>query len=262
VQAVEIVGPSTQCPLDDPACFRRTEARLRRSRARLHSVHLPYGRTLDLSQPDDAGRAGALAATERNLRLAAALGAPLVVVHPSAEPVPDEERAARLDHARRSLASLAGVAAGHGVRVAVECLPRTCLGNTAAELRSLVDGLDTPTVGVCLDVNHLNLREPDLGAAVAVLAPRLLTLHCSDNDGVDERHWLPGHEGGVVDWAAFLGALRDNGYRGPFLYEVRAPDPAPPESLRIVEDNYRWLLQTHGPGPATPCDQGPAARAR
>ncbi len=247
VRAVELVGPSTKCPLDDPDWFRRAESRLRRSRTRLHSVHLPYGRTLDLSQPDDAGRAAALAATERHLRLAAALGAPLVVVHPSAEPIADAERAARLDRARRSLEALSRVAAEHGVRMAVECLPRTCLGNTAAELRSIVDALDAATVGVCLDVNHLNLREPDIGAAVAALAPRLLTLHCSDNDGVDERHWLPGAAGGVIDWRAFLGALRENGYPGPFLYEVRAPDPDPAVALRAVADNYRDLLATHGP---------------
>jgi len=249
VQAVEIVGPAPRLPLDDPDCYRRTEGRLRRARVRLHSVHLPYGRALDLSQPDDAAREAALAATARNVRLAADLGAKLVVVHPSAEPIPDAERAARLDAARRSLAALTGVAAQAGVRVAVECLPRTCLGNTAAELRSIVDPLDA-AAGVCLDVNHLNLREPDIAAAVAALAPRLLTLHCSDNDGVDERHWLPGAEGGVVDWTAFLGALRANGYGGPFLYEVRAPDPDPAVALRAVEDNYRRLLATHGPAPA------------
>ena len=88
---------------------------------------------------------------------------------------------------------------------------------------------------------------------MAALAPRLLTLHCSDNDGVDERHWLPGHAGGAVDWAVFLGALSDHGYAGPFLYEVRAPDPEPRASLRVVEDNYRWLLETHGPAPERRC---------
>jgi sugar phosphate isomerase/epimerase len=245
VQAVEIVGPSPRLPLDDPDCFRRSEVRLRRARVRLHSVHLPYGRALDLSQPDADAREAALATTARNLRLAAALGAPLVVVHPSAEPIPDAERGARLDAARRSLAALARAAADDGVRVAVECLPRTCLGNTAAELRAIVDALDPAAAGVCLDVNHLNLREPDLGAAVAALAPRLLTLHCSDNDGVDERHWLPGAAGGVVDWTAFLSALRAGGYAGPFLYEVRAPDPDPAAALRAVEDNFRRLLATH-----------------
>ena len=112
--------------------------------------------------PAGRRRAGrALAATARNLRLAAALGAPLVVVHPSAEPIADAERAARLDGARRSLEALARVAAPAGVRVAVECLPRSCLGHTAAELLSLVGPLDA-AAGVCLDVNHLNLREPDL----------------------------------------------------------------------------------------------------
>jgi sugar phosphate isomerase/epimerase len=98
-----------------------------------------------------------------------------------------------------SLAALARVAADDGVRVAVECLPRTCLGNAAAELRAIVDALDPAAAGVCLDVNHLNLREPDLGA-----------LHA-----------------------------------GPFLYEVRAPDPDPAAALRAVEDNYRHVLATH-----------------
>ena len=42
MRAVELVGPSPQCPLDDPDGFRRTAARLGRSRTRLHSVHLPY----------------------------------------------------------------------------------------------------------------------------------------------------------------------------------------------------------------------------
>jgi sugar phosphate isomerase/epimerase len=54
----------------------------------------------------------------------------------------------------------------------------------------------------------------------------------------------------VVDWTAFLGALRANGYGGPFLYEVRAPDPDPAVALRAVEDNYRRLLATHSPAPA------------
>ena len=242
VTAMEIVAPVAQCPLDDPAFLEKTRARLARSRVRLHSVHLPYGRALDLSQPDAGARAEALAATTSNLRAAAGLGATLAVVHPSAEPILDAEREARLDASRDSLRRLAMTAAGEGVRLAVECLPRSCLGNTAAELASIVEPLDAAVVGVCIDVNHLNLREADIGAAVARLAPRLLTLHCSETDGIDERHWLPGHEGGVVDWAAFLGALRRGGYAGPFLYEVKAVAPEPAGTLRAIEENYATVI--------------------
>jgi sugar phosphate isomerase/epimerase len=209
---------------------------------RLHSVHLPYGSKLDLSQTDAALRAAALAQTEANLRAAAAFGARLMVVHPSAEPITDEERTARIDASRRSLAGLTATARTLGVRLAVECLPRSCLGHTAAELLSVVDDVDPAVTGVCIDVNHLNLREPDIGAAVRSLGHRLFTLHCSENDGLDERHWLPGTPGGVIDWNAFLGALRDVRYPGPFLYELRTLDLDIPSTLRAIEDNYRGLL--------------------
>jgi sugar phosphate isomerase/epimerase len=242
IAALEIVAPVPQCPLDDPALFQHTRERLQRSPVRLHSIHLAYGRRLDLSQLDASARAQALAATAQNLRLAASLGARLVVVHPSADPIGDHERPDRLVAAQDSLAQLVTIARREGVRLAVECLPRSFLGNTAAELAALVEPLDATAAGVCLDVNHLNLREPDLAAAVQRLAPRLVTLHCSDNDGVEERHWMPGHDGGAVDWSAFLGALRRARYAGPFLYEVSAPHPDPAAALHRVEENYRNFI--------------------
>ncbi len=242
IDALEVVGPAPQCPLDEPAYLQKTRRRLQRARIRLHSVHLTYGRRQDLSQPDEGARVEAVAITEANLRLAAALGATLAVVHPSAEPIPDEARRTRLDASRRSLEQLARTARTEGVRLAVECLPRSCLGNTAAELAALVAPLDPDVIGVCIDVNHLNLREPDIAAGVAALAPRLLTLHCSDNDGLDERHWLPGDARGVIDWRAFLGALDAAGYTGPFLYEVRQLDPDPAVTLRQIEENYSGFV--------------------
>jgi sugar phosphate isomerase/epimerase len=244
VTAVEIVGPVAQCPFDRPEIMRDLRARMRDSRVRLHSVHLPYGGQLDLSQVDDGVREEAVRRTEANLCAAVELGSPLAVVHPSAEPISDGERAERLDASRRSLASLAGTAAELGIRVAVECLPRTCLGHTAAELLSVVADTDPAAVGVCIDVNHLNLREPDLRAAVNTLGERLLTLHCSENDGEDERHWLPGDARGVVDWNAFLRGLRDVRYAGPFLYELRPFVIADiPTILRTIEANYREYIE-------------------
>src|SRR5207248_1970024 len=122
VTCIEIVG----LPQDQ---FERTHLRdrLAAARFRINSAHLPYGRVLDLSQLDPAARAGALEANVANLRLADSLGARLVVVHPSAEPIADEERGARRDASRRSLSELATVAARFGMRLAVECLPRSCL---------------------------------------------------------------------------------------------------------------------------------------
>jgi sugar phosphate isomerase/epimerase len=106
--------------------------------------------------------------------------------------------------------------------------------------QAIVEALTASTINV-IDINHLNLRERDIAAAVRQLGSRLLTTHCSDNDGLDERHWLPTNDGSVVDWPAFLGALRATGYDGPFLYEVRSPAEDPSEALRIIEANYAGL---------------------
>ena len=242
VGVVEVVGPVDACRFDRPEIRRELRARLRDAHVRVRSVHLPYGGALDLSLENETARRHAVAGTAEYLRAAAALGASLAVIHPSAEPISDEARPARLDAARRSLADLAPRAAALGVPLAVECLPRTCLGNTAVELASLLEAVDPDAIGACIDVNHLNLREPDLTDAVTVLGSRLLTLHCSENDGVDERHWLPGVEGGVVDWQAFSRGLVRAAYSGPFLYELRSLGRPIAETLTCIVENYRVFV--------------------
>jgi sugar phosphate isomerase/epimerase len=243
VAVIEVKAHARQCPLADPDFRTALAGRLQRANVTARSVHLPYGRDVDISQPDEAARAQAVTLTEANLRMATDLHAPFAVLHPSYEPIAADERAARIAACRRSLEELSRAAAVVGVRLAVECLPRTCLANTAAELLSLIDDLDPAHIGVCIDFNHLNVREPDLAAAVERLGSRLLTVHCSDNDGVDERHWLPGSTGGVIAWPAVLGALRDVAYTGPFLYEVQPPAEIPAEALRIIEANYTGLCR-------------------
>jgi sugar phosphate isomerase/epimerase len=240
VSTVEVVGPVPSCPFHQPGVRRALRERLRDAHVRVRSVHLPYGTRLDLSHPEPDRRMSA--ATAANLRAAAALGTALAVVHPSAEPIDDAVRPAHLDGARRSLETLAPIAADLGVPLAVECLPRSCLGHTAAELAALVADVDPVAVGVCLDVNHLNLREPDLVRAVGVLGARLLTLHCSDNDGVDERHWLPGDPRGVIDWDAFFRGLAAVCYRGPYVYELRPLDLDVTETLACIVENFGTVV--------------------
>jgi sugar phosphate isomerase/epimerase len=71
-----------------------------------------------------------------------------------------------------------------------------------------------------------------------VLGARLLTLHCSDNDGVDERHWLPGDQRGVVDWDAFFRGLAAVCYRGPFVYELRPLELDVRDTLACIVENF------------------------
>ncbi|MBC7237554.1 MAG: sugar phosphate isomerase/epimerase [Chloroflexi bacterium] len=216
-----------------------TLAALRSSTVECWSVHAPFARGVDLSALDEEIRRSSLEALAEAFRFAGGLGCSLVVVHPSAEPIPVEERAARLERARASLAVVAEMARMEGVRAALEPLPRSCLGNTIAEMEALLEGMPEEHMGICLDVNHANVGQR-LTDFIARLGPRILTLHISDNDGLDEKHWLPGE--GVIDWQELVGALRRIGYRGPFLYEVGLGDKALAERLIELGANYANVL--------------------
>lgn len=182
---------------------------------RLWTVHIPYGDDWDPSHLDAAVRKTVLENVVRLFKLAKEWGADKLVFHPSYEPVPAEDREERLRHCRESIRLLSREAVAHGVQLAVECLPRTCLGNRSEEIEYLIG--DEPNVGVCVDVNHLFHETPE--QFIRKLGHRIITTHISDNDGVDERHWLPGE--GIIDWNGVLRALSDSGYAGAFMYETR-----------------------------------------
>jgi sugar phosphate isomerase/epimerase len=211
---------------------------LKTSRLRLWSVHGLAGHE-PLSSPNRAIRNEALLKAQSTMEVAGALGAHVVVLHASDEPISEHDRAERMAHAKNSLASLLPVAQTSNLVIAVEYLPRTCLGNALPELMNLIEGLPRYRVGVCLDVNHVK-EATSLPRIIHELDERLITLHISDYDGVDERHWLPGK--GIIDWPAVWDALEDVGYNGPWLYESGAVYEDPKANIRMIEDNFRhWL---------------------
>ena len=180
------------------------------------SFHLPFSRSLDISTTHDKNRQTMIAVCTEIIRMAPHLGLKKFVIHPSAEPITDEDRPARITHSRESLMILNKVAREHNVQLVVECLPRTCLGNTAEEMLKLLDGLDAD-IGICFDSNHLLKEKPE--EFVAKVGNRITTVHMSDYDGIDERHWIPGDKRGIIDWVKVVNELAKVGYEGPFLFE-------------------------------------------
>lgn len=179
------------------------------------SVHIPFGKNLDISTPSEEQRQDVLRRLDGILKAFAPLKAKKLIVHPSSEPIPPEERQVRIENCRRSLAVLMKRARKMKVQIAIESLPRTCIGNTSREILAILDGIDS--LGVCLDTNHVFQEKVD--DFVRAVGFRIVTLHVADYDGKDEKHWLPGK--GVNDWPAIASALQDVGYSGPFLFECQ-----------------------------------------
>ena len=205
----------------------------------INSVHAPFSNEVDISRCDDGGQEYALSEIAKSMEMARQLGAGILVVHASAEPIEQEARAARFAQSAQGLSSLVKISKSSGVQIAVELLPRTCLGNMAEELMCLVEEHPPDNVGICLDTNHLADAQK-LPEYVEILQPRLITTHISDYDSIDERHWMPFQ--GVVDWGAFAHALYQANYQGALIYEVSIGGDTLAEGLENIQQNFDRIL--------------------
>lgn len=141
------------------------------------------------------------------------------IIHPSTEPISDEDRPGHMERSKKSLYMLAEFAKTKGAVMCVENLPRTCLGKNSAEMLELLSA--HPDLRVCFDTNHL-LQEPFVDFIHAV-GDKIATLHVSDYDYIDEKHWFPGE--GLVDWHLLYSTLKEVGYDGVWMYETGIGDP-------------------------------------
>lgn len=185
------------------------------------SIHLPFGIAWDISTIDNIKRQEIIDYHETWLAWVNEWGIKHVVIHPSYEPIPNEEREARIEACKYSLDRLAEMGRSLDIHICVEDLPRTCLGNTSQEMRALISRDED--LNVCCDVNHLLSETPV--AFIKALGSRIRTVHISDYDGVDERHWMPGI--GVIKWTKLIDELVKNGYEGPFMFEVKMDERNP-----------------------------------
>lgn len=197
------------------ACFDYERARALADQygVKLHSMHLPF---MPFTEIDISAPALAEATTEYYRGLiekGASIGIKIFVLHPSGEPI-KEERSIRIETAKKSLARLAEIASANGAVIAVENLPRTCLGRNSAEISELLSAHEA--LRACFDTNHL-LAEPTADF-MRNIKNKIITTHISDYDFVNERHWLPGE--GKIDWQEVLSMLAEFGYEGPWMYEL------------------------------------------
>ncbi len=193
----------------------KLKAEIDESGLKVWSVHMPYSRQWDISVLDEGKRAENLKFFEDMMRVAGVFGSKYYVLHPSSEPISPFEREQRLACSHESIGELAKVAKELGVTLCVENLPRTCLGRNAEEMMKLIDGYED--VGLCFDTNHL-LFQDHADYLKGIGMGRIKTVHLSDYDFKDERHWIPGK--GLVEWPELWKGIKENGYDGIMMFET------------------------------------------
>jgi sugar phosphate isomerase/epimerase len=208
------------------------------------SMHLPFSRTLDISVLDDEKRDENVRFIAKMIELSAIFKPSKLVLHPSSEPISDSIREQRIINSVQSIGILREYAEKIDAQLCIENLPRTCLGNTPEELLRIVENY--PDVGICFDTNHYLQGNPlDF---VRKAGHRIATLHVSDYDGTDERHWIPGE--GIIAWGEMLYLIKKAGYKGVFMYETtkdKDNNAVSPQrlanSFKMIEAEYAVYVQ-------------------
>lgn len=194
------------------------------------SIHLPFGHEWDVSTVDSSSRKEIVEFHKGWLKWVQEWNVNRVIIHPSFEPIADEERSKRMEACKDSLSLLAETAKRENIQICVEDLPRTCLGNTSDEINEIISAHED--LRVCLDVNHL-LSETT-PTFIEKVGNKIITVHMSDYDGIDEKHWLPGK--GIIEWNAVIQGLVNIGYKGPFMFEVRQGENQPTQLIQCWKD--------------------------
>lgn len=180
----------------------------------LWSFHLPFMpfAEIDISNPEIAEKT--VEYLKYFIENGAKIGIDKFVIHASGEPIKEEDRRVRMDTAKKSLKELCEFADKFGAVIAVENLPRTCLGRDSSDILELLSA--DSRLKSCFDTNHL-LKE-DSTEYIKAVGEKIITTHVSDYDFKDERHWLPGE--GKIDWQRLYSDLKSVGFDGAWLYEL------------------------------------------
>ncbi|ABK05454.1 Xylose isomerase domain protein TIM barrel [Arthrobacter sp. FB24] len=187
------------------------------------------GLTLDLYQPFrdfDSVPEDLLAANLRRagakFKLMSRLGMDTILVCSNVGTATIDDDSLRAEQ----LARLAGLAADHGVKVAYEALAWGKYVNDYEHAHRLVETVDHPNLGTCLDSFHILSRDWDTAPIEAFSADKIFFVQVADAPKLSmdvlswSRHYrvFPGE--GQFELAKFMGHVVRAGYTGPVSLEV------------------------------------------
>ncbi|MFO8079469.1 MAG: sugar phosphate isomerase/epimerase family protein [Armatimonadota bacterium] len=227
---------------------------LEESNCVMPQVHLLI--SANVAAADEFERRRDMASVRRQIELCSRMGVRIGVIHPGGDqPDAFADELAERERRVESFRKLADYAAQFDFSLAIENMTdgardrRSSVGQrrygaTIEELHALIDAIDRPNVGICLDVGHAHVQGIDMAEGVRQCGDRLIATHIQDNDGRSDQHLAPIR--GSIDWTAGIAALRETGYEGLFNLEIPGERGLPPnltlKRLEGVLETARWLL--------------------
>ncbi len=192
---------------------------------------MPEGAALDAA--DTGARDAAIEHTRRALEYAHETGIRRAYLLPGE--VGDAESLRRYG---ASVAGLASVAAGYGIKLCIEHFPGKALPTVQVTLDYIAkQGHDN--LYLLFDIGHAQISKEDPAEAVVKAVDRLGYFHLDDNDGVSDLHWALCD--GVLTrdmLKTTLATLDHLGYDGPVSLEM---NPGLSDPLAAIEAGFRLV---------------------
>ncbi len=193
------------------------------------SIHMPYGKEIDISFLEEERRQKVIAFHQQVLKYVAILKPKIILFHPSYY-LALNQREMRIQQLVKSVQELnKAVKAIKAIMVVENMLGPALLVGKGNQERPLLRTVEEclaifkllpNDVFAAVDLNHIAQPEQLLLA----LDARVKTLHVADGDGQAERHYFPCDGKGENDWKAIFKALQTINYKGPFIYESNAKE--------------------------------------
>jgi sugar phosphate isomerase/epimerase len=155
---------------------------------------------------------------------------PMLVLHVSKGSNPPSPTQAGL----QALEKLVKRAEGLGVSLAIE--------NTRSPHHTdfVLSGIESDHLGLCYDSSHDFISGHPPGELLRRWGDRLLTTHLSDNNGINDDHYLPGE--GCIDWDLIQEAFPGDRYPGSIMLEVVPQNNENMSVEQFVRAAYRKAL--------------------
>lgn len=206
------------------------------------SVHMPFSKEIDLSLADDDKRLAVITLHEKVLKFCKLISPKIILFHPSYF-LGLNERELRTKQLLKSALALNRSVKKMGATMVIENMTGFELvmadGKRERPLMRTVEetveifGRLPKDVYSAIDLNHIIAPEK----LVLAMGKRLKTIHVADGDGKAEKHFFPCDAKGDNDWKAIMKALDKVKYKGPFMYESKAP------TLKDYKACYLKLLE-------------------
>jgi len=245
---VEILGdvPHAYPPHTDDAKIERIRAALAETGLRVANVNafMLYGVQNEIQhpswiEPDPAFRRLRVKHTIDCLRLAARLGSPSIQTQPGGPLPPSMSREQALAIFEQGLREALKVAEETGVMLLIEPEPELLI-SSSAEMDELFLRVNSPMLGLNLDIGHFYCVGEDVTRAITHFGSRIRHIHIEDIPA-DHRHYhmLPGE--GAIDFKPILQAIRRIGYDGFVTVELYMHQENPEEAARKALTHLQGL---------------------